>query len=255
MRGAEQPDGFSASNCQSIAGGGGGSDGWGGGPFFSCAMQIEHRGKYMCTRKLTPLSSVGVCLCMHVNVSELLRLSWSEIAHGLKWQRFSQQRYAEQIIANFSIDFGVGEGGKEVKKGRKYIWGQLLYVAISTGNLVWASHDKHPVYMGQDPPEQATEVKYLRFLSNIIMLHESNNGGEEKSHKIWLCFSYEFHRWWIYPTAGTRWMKPARTHLCWISIQCSNAFLKVGAINRLIIRTVENILIRGKSLSEIVLST
>lgn len=77
--------------------------------------------------------------------------------------------------------------------------------------------------------------------------------GQEKSQCIWLCFSSVFHCRWIYPTAGTRWLKPARTHLCWISIQCSNAFLKVGAINRLIIRSVENILIRGKSLSEIVL--
>lgn len=70
-----------------------------------------------------------------------------------------------------------------------------------------------------------------------------------------MCFSYEFHWRRIYPTAGTCWVKPARTHLCRISIQCSNAFLKVGAINRLITNTVESIPIRGKSLSEIVLST
>lgn len=43
--------------------------------------------------------------------------------------------------------------------------------------------------MDQDPPEQATKVKHLRFLSNIIMLHESNNGGGEKNPIKYDCVS------------------------------------------------------------------
>lgn len=50
-------------------------------------------------------------------------------------------------------------------------------------------------------------------------------------------------------------MKPERAHLCRMSIQCSNAFVKIGAINRLISNTVENIVIRGEGLSETQLST
>lgn len=49
-------------------------------------------------------------------------------------------------------------------------------------------------------------------------------------------------------------MKPARAHLRRISVQCSNAFVKVGAINRLISNTAEKIVIRGKDLSETVVN-
>lgn len=115
MRGAEQPDGFSASNCQSIAERGGLVVAEGVDLFFSvqCKLNIEES---TCAPENWPPVK---CLCTHVNVIELVRLSWIEIAHGVKWQRFSQQRYAEQIITNFSIDFGVGEGGKRWKKVRK----------------------------------------------------------------------------------------------------------------------------------------
>lgn len=114
---------------------------------------------------------------------------------------------------------------------------------------VFVTYNKDHRLIRRDPTWQTYPIftGILQCFMNLIR--------GRKSYKIWLCFSFDFHWRWTYPTAGTRWMKPARTHLCWISIQCSNAFLKVGAINRLIIRTVENILIREKSLSEIVLST
>lgn len=86
----------------------------------------------------------------------------------------------------------------------------------------------------------------------VISCYGSNNQQEKK---IVESSSYGFFSQWIDVTAGSRWMKPVRAHLCRILIQCSNAFVKVGAINRLISNTMENIVIRGEGLSETQLST
>lgn len=96
--------------------------------------------------------------------------------------------------------------------------------------------------------DQPPLVEHLRFLSNAIMLHESNKGKKNPINSDCVSPMNLSNSW---DTLN----ETCKSHLCRISFQCSNAFLKVGAINRLITNTAENILIMGKSFSEIVSST